>query len=238
MIDFYYAPTPNGLKVALLLAEAGIPHRVHRVRLTAGEQFAPEFRAISPNGKIPAIVDHAPADGGPPLPVFESGAILWYLAAKHGWGLPSGERARLEVLQWLCWQVGGLGPMAGQLGHFAAHAAEPVPYALDRYRREVSRLCGVVDSRLDGREYLAGDYSVADIACYPWLVPHASFGIDLGEHPHLQRWHARIAARPAVARTYEGVADVYAAGAARLDAQARRMLFGATAPAAARQEHP
>ncbi|MBS0395474.1 MAG: glutathione S-transferase family protein [Proteobacteria bacterium] len=220
----------------MLLAEGGIPHRVRRVRLTAGEQFTPQFLAISPNNKIPAIVDHAPADGGAPTAVFESGAILWYLAGKYGWGLPAGERDRLEVLQWLFWQVGGLGPMAGQLGHFAAHAAEPVPYALDRYRREVSRLCAVLDRRLDGRDFLVGDYSIADIACYPWLVPHAAFGIDLGQHPRLQRWYARIAARPAVVRAYEGVADVYAAGASRLDAEARRMLFGATAAVATASE--
>ncbi|MBS0373629.1 MAG: glutathione S-transferase N-terminal domain-containing protein [Proteobacteria bacterium] len=231
MIDFYFAATPNGLKVALFLAETGLAHRVVPVSLRGGEQHAAAFRAISPNGKIPAIVDHAPADGGAPLPVFESGAILWYLAEKHGVLLPAAPRARLEVHEWLIWQVAGLGPMAGQAGHFSAHAPEPVPYALERYRRETARLYGVLDARLAGREFLVGDYSIADLAAYPWVVPHAALGHRLADTPHLARWLAAIAARPATQRVYAGVEDVYARPRSLSDAD-RRALFGTPAAAA------
>lgn len=211
MIDLYFSPTPNGLKVRLFLEESGLPYRVIPVQLSAGQQFAPEFQAISPNSKIPAIVDHAPADGGAPLPVFESGAILLYLAEKSGQMLPRDPRERLQVLQWLVWQVAGLGPMAGQAGYFHVYAPEPVPFALERYTRELRRLYGVLDRQLEGRDYIAGgDYSIADIATYPWIVPHAGHGQNLADFPNLSRWFRTLGERPALRRTYEGVEDVYA----------------------------
>ena len=211
MIDLYYAPTPNGLKVRLFLEETGLPHRLVPVKLSAGQQFEPDFQAISPNSKIPAIVDHAPLDVAAPLPVFESGAILVYLAEKTGQLLPKHPRERFQVLQWLFWQVAGLGPMAGQAGYFRVYAPEPVPFAVERYTRELRRLYGVLDRQLSGREYIAGrGYSIADIATYPWIVPHAGHGQVLAEFPDLARWFRSIGDRPAVRRTYAGVEDVYA----------------------------
>jgi GST-like protein len=202
------------------------------VRLSAGEQHAPAFRAISPNGKIPAIVDHAPADGGPPLSMFESGAILLYLAEKTGALLPHDARARAETVQWLFWQMAGLGPMAGQAGYFRVFAPEPVPPAIERYTRELARLYGVLDHHLAGRDWIAGDdYSIADIACYPWIVPHRAHGQALDDFPHLARWFARIAARPATQRAYAGVEDAYARPPT-FDAAARAVLFGQTTEAA------
>jgi GSH-dependent disulfide-bond oxidoreductase len=211
MIDLYYSATPNGLKIRLFLEEAGLAHRIVPVRLSAGEQFAPEFLAISPNNKIPAIVDHAPEDGGAAQSVFESGAILLYLAEKTGKLMPSSARSRQDMLQWLFWQMAGLGPMAGQAGHFRVHAPEPVTYALDRYMRELQRLYGVLDRRLAGRDWIAGDdYSIADIACYPWIVPHAGHGQNLSGFLNLARWFQAIAERPVTRRVYDGVEDVYA----------------------------
>jgi len=210
VIDLYFSPTPNGLKIRLFLEETGLAHRIVPMRLSAGDQFAPAFVAISPNGKMPAIVDHAPADGGEPLAVFESGAILWYLAEKSGQLLPTG-RDRLTAMQWLFWQMAGLGPMAGQAGYFRVYASEPVPFAIERYTRESRRLYGVLDRRLAGRDFIAGDaYSIADIACYPWVVPHRGHGQDLAEFPDLARWFAAVADRPATRRAYDGVGDVYA----------------------------
>ena len=229
MIDLYYAATPNGLKLKLYLEETGLEHRVVPVRLSAGEQFKPEFLAISPNNKIPAIVDHAPADGGEAVSVFESGAILLYLARKTGLLWPGQERARLQAVQWLFWQVGGLGPMAGQAGHFRAHTPEAVPYAVERYTREVKRLFGVLDRQLQGRDFIAGsEYSIADVACYPWVVPHAGLGQNLADTPNLQGWFERIRSRPATQRAYEGVSDPYAK-AANFTEEERRVLFGAGA---------
>lgn len=226
MIDLYFSPTPNGQKLRLFLEETGLAHRVVPVRLSAGEQFAPEFLAISPNNKIPAIVDHEPADGTAPLALFESGAILVYLADKVGRLLPRSGRERHEVLQWLFWQVSGLGPMAGQAGYFRVYAARPVEAAIERYTRELARLYGVLDRRLAGREYIADDaYSIADIAAYPWIVPHHAHGQDLDRYPNLRRWFDAIAARPATQRAYAGVVDVYA-GPATLTAAARDTLFG------------
>jgi GST-like protein len=211
MIDLYFSPTPNGLKIRLFLEETGLPYRLQPVRLSAGEQFAPHFLAISPNAKIPAIVDHAPGDGAGPLSIFESGAILQYLAEKSGRLLPADARGRLEVMQWLFWQVSALGPMAGQAGYFRVYAVAPIPPAIERYTRELRRLYGVLDRRLEGREFLAGDaYSIADVACYPWIVPHAAHGQDLEAFPELARWFRAIAARPATQRVYAGVEDVYA----------------------------
>jgi GST-like protein len=180
------------------------------VDLSKGEQFRPEFLAIAPNNKIPAIVDHEPSDGGEPLSVFESGAILWYLAEKYGRLLPRTLRERHEVLQWLAWQMAGLGPMAGQAGHFRAHAPASVPYAIDRYTKETTRLYTVLEQRLGAHGYIVGDYSIADIACYPWIVPHRGHGQQLDSFPKLSRWFRAVSERPATQRVYEGVADVYA----------------------------
>ena len=205
MIELYFAATPNGLKLKLFLEEAGLPYFITPVSLSKGEQFKPEFLAISPNNKIPAIVDHAPAGGGAPVTVFESGAILLYLAEKIGQFIPKDTAGRVEVLEWLFWQVAGLGPMAGQAGHFKVYAPEPVPYAIDRYTREVARLYGVLDRRLEGREFIAGEFSIADIACYPWMVGATTIlkealGGHLDGKPAIDRWMREIAARPAVQR--------------------------------------
>jgi GST-like protein len=228
VIDFHFSPTPNGLKVRLFLEEAELEYRIVPVRLSRGEQHRPEFLKISPNGKIPAIVDHAPADGGGPLPVFESGAILLYLAEKCGRFMPKDMRGRIDVLQWVFWQVGGLGPMGGQIGHFNVFAPEKVPYAIDRYTREVHRLYEVLDRRLAGREYVAGDYSIADIACYPWIVPHDGHGQHLDDFPDLKRWFEAIGERSATKTTYEGVVDVYARTGKPMSDEERRILFGRT----------
>jgi len=224
MIDLYFAATPNGLKAKLFLEEAQLPYRAIPVSLSKGEQFKPEFLAISPNNKIPAIVDHAPTGGGEPVQLFESGAILLYLAEKIGRFIPQDIHGRAEVLQWLFWQMAGLGPMAGQIGHFNVYAPEKVPYAIDRYTRETSRLYGVLDRRLADRTFIAGEFSIADIACYPWIVPHEAHGQDLGAFPHLKRWFESMATRPATLRTYEGVENVYAPKQAMSDEE-RKMLF-------------
>lgn len=229
MIDLYFSPTPNGLKVRLYLEEAEVAYRTIAVSLSRGEQLRPEFLAISPNGKIPAIVDHAPPTGTAPLKVFESGAILLYLAEKTGRFMPTDFEGRMEVLQWLFWQVSGLGPMAGQIGHFNVFAPEQVPYAIDRYTREVRRLYNVLDRRLAGREFIAGEYSIADIASYPWIVPHAAHGQDLDEFPHLKRWFETMAQRPGTRATYDGVTDVYSKSEQSLSDEARRILFGRSA---------
>ena len=179
MIDLYYWTTPNGHKITIFLEETGLDYALKPVDIGAGEQFRPEFLAIAPNNRIPAIVDHAPADGGPPLSLFESGAILLYLAEKSGKLLKTDLRTRTDTLQWLFWQMGGLGPMAGQNHHFSQYAPEKIPYAIDRYVDETSRLYGVMNKRLGDREYLAGAYSIADVACYPWIVPHKRQGQEL-----------------------------------------------------------
>jgi GST-like protein len=203
MIDLHYWPTPNGWKVSIALEETGLPYRVLPVDLGRGEQLRPEFLAISPNGRIPALVDHAPADGGAPLALFESGAILVYLAEKSGRFLPGDARGRAEVLAWLFWQVGGLGPMLGQHGHFALYAPERVPYAIERYRREAERLYGVLERRLEGRAHLCGEYSIADMACWPWVVTWKEQGIPLASYPSLRRWYDALKERPGLRRGYE-----------------------------------
>ena len=228
MIDLYYAATPNGLKIKLFLEETGLPYKVFPVNISKGEQFKPEFLAISPNNKIPAIVDQAPAGGGAPIAIFESGAILVYLAEKTGRFISKDTRGRVEVLKWLFWQVGGLGPMAGQAGHFRVYAPEPVPYAIDRYTKEVNRLYGVLDKQLAEHEYVAGEYSIADIAIYPWIVPHVPHGQKLEDFPHLKRWFEVIAARPAVVKAYVGVEAAYS-GAKNISDEERKILFGQTA---------
>ena len=203
MIDLYYWTTPNGHKITIFLEEAGLPYSIKPVNISTGEQFKPEFLKISPNNRIPAIVDNEPADGKGLLSVFESGAILQYLAEKTGKFLPGDARGRSDVMQWLFWQMAGLGPMAGQNGHFNNYAPEKLPYAINRYVKENERLYGVLDERLDGRDFIAGDYSIADMASYPWIVPHERHGQSLDDFPNLKRWFMKIGQRPAVQRAYE-----------------------------------
>ncbi|MCW0209116.1 glutathione binding-like protein [Achromobacter veterisilvae] len=233
MIDLYYWTTPNGHKITLFLEETGLPYKIHPVNIGRGDQFKPEFLAIAPNNRIPAIVDQAPADGGAPVPLFESGAILLYLAEKTGRFLPSDLRGRAEVSQWLFWQMGGLGPMAGQNHHFSGYAPERIPYAIDRYVKETNRLYGVLNKRLADREFVAGDYSIADMAAYPWIVPHAKQGQDLNDFPHLKRWFDAIAARPATQRAY-ALADTVNTAPSVSDEASRRILFGQTAQTVSR----
>lgn len=200
MIDLYYAPTPNGWKISIMLEELGLPYTVFPVNIRTGEQFEPEFLKISPNNRIPAIIDRAPADGGEPIPMFETGAILVYLAEKTGRFLPDDVRGRFGVMQWLMWQMGGLGPMLGQHGHFALYAADKIPYAIQRYRDEASRLYAVLNRQLGKTgAYVAGDdYSIADIACFPWTMTHKAQGFTLDDFPHIKRWYAEVRARPNV----------------------------------------
>lgn len=227
MIDLYYWPTPNGHKITLFLEEAGLDYAIKPVNIGAGDQFKPEFLAISPNNKMPAIVDHAPADGGGPLSVFESGAILLYLANKTGRFFANDLRGKVEVNQWLHWQMGGLGPMTGQYGHFHVYAPEDIPYAKERYQREVLRLLGVLDKRLHGREFIAADeYSIADMAAYPWINPYTQAPLDLAPFANVRRWHAAIAARPATQRAYALTRQVNPAAGQPLSEEERRQLFG------------
>ncbi len=204
MIDFYTWDTPNGQKIRIMLEECDLDYRVHPVNLTLREQFAPEFLAISPNNKIPAIVDSS-GPGGDPISIFESGAILLYLAEKTGRLMSDDERSRWQVSEWLMFQMSALGPILGQLGHFLYFTSEPVPYAVERFSDEAQRLATVVDRRLEGRHYLADDYSIADIACYSWLARHERLGIDLDDLDNLRRWLEAITARPAVQRGLEPV---------------------------------
>ncbi len=203
MIDLYSWPAPNGHKVHILVEELGIPYRLVPINITQGDQHAPGYRAINPNGKIPAIVDHAPADGGAPLTVFETGAILLYLADKAQRFVPTDLRPRNEVLQWLFWQVGGLGPMMGQAQHFFRYAPEPVPYGIARYQNETRRLLKVLDDRLEGREHIGGAYSIADMACFPWVRIHKMTGVPLDDFPRVQAWYGRVRSRPAVGRAMD-----------------------------------
>jgi GST-like protein len=232
MIDLHYWTTPNGHKITLFLEEAGLAYRITPVNIGKGEQFKPEFLRIAPNNRIPAIVDDEPVGGGEPIPVFESGAILLYLADKTGQLIPQDLRGRTETLQWLFWQMGGLGPMAGQNGHFNSAAPEKIPYAIDRYVRETGRLYAVLDKRLEGRDFLAGagrgSYSIADIACYPWIVPHERHQQKLADSPHLQRWFESIQARPATVRAYAKALEVNpaSAGPRVLTDEERRLLYG------------
>ena len=202
MIDLHYWTTPNGHKVSIFLEEAGLPYRIVPVDISKGGQFEPDFLKISPNNRIPAIVDHEPAGGGEPISLFESGAILLYLAEKTGRFLPRDIRGRADVLQWLFWQMGGLGPMAGQNHHFGSAAPERIPYAVDRYVKETARLYGVLNKRLADREFIAGAYSIADMASYPWIVPHERQSQNLDDFPHVRRWFEAITTRPAVIRAY------------------------------------
>jgi GSH-dependent disulfide-bond oxidoreductase len=198
MIDLYFAPTPNGWKISIMLEELGIPYRVIPVNIRAGEQFKPEFLAISPNNRIPAIVDHQPSDGDGPFSAFETGAILIYLADKTGRLIPTELRARSQVIQWLMWQVSALGPMLGQHGHFALYAPEKIAYAIERYRDEAARLYHVLDVQLGktGAFVAGSEYSIADIACFPWTMTHKAQGFTLDDYPNVKRWYATLRARP------------------------------------------
>ncbi|MDR3434928.1 MAG: GSH-dependent disulfide bond oxidoreductase [Rouxiella aceris] len=203
MIDLYYAPTPNGHKITLFLEETGLPYRLHRIDFSVGDQFKPAFLAISPNNKIPAIVDSQPVDGGAPLSVFESGAILQYLAEKSGKLLSKELRERTNTLQWLFWQMAGFGPMLGQNHHFTHYAPQPVPYAIERYQQETKRLYDVLNTQLAQHAYIAGEhYSIADIATYPWVVAHERQRIDLADYPSVRNWFERIKNRPATQKAY------------------------------------
>ncbi len=232
MIALYYWPTPNGHKITIFLEEAGVQYRISPVNIGEGEQFRPEFLAISPNNRMPAIVDDAPRDGGEPLSVFESGAILLYLAEKTGKFLPEDTRGRVRVLKWLFWQVGGLGPMAGQNHHFGRYAPQKIPYAIDRYVNETNRLYGVLDRRLAREPFLAGEYSIADMAAYPWIAPHEAQGQNLKDFPNVERWFEAIAARPAVRRAYAAGAHLQRERSGFTDEE-RRILFGQTAASVA-----
>ncbi len=226
MIELYYWPTPNGHKVTLFLEETGLNYEITPVDIGKGQQFEPAFLAISPNNRMPAIVDRNPKDGGDPISVFESGAILLYLAEKAGQFLPDDPRGRVETIQWLFWQVGGLGPMAGQNHHFNVYAPEKVPYAIERYVKETARLYGVIDKRLADRSFLAGEhYTIADMACYPWIVPHERQQQNLDDFPHLKRWFEGIAARPATQTTYSKGNLVGSTSDLTSD-EAKKILFG------------
>ncbi len=227
MIDFHYWPTPNGHKVTLFLEEAGLDYTIHPVNIGKGDQFKPEYLAFSPNNKMPAIVDHAPADGGAPQTVFESGAILLYLAEKSGQFLSTDPRVRIETLEWLFWQMAGLGPMTGQYGHFNVYAPEKIPYAIDRYTNEANRLLQVLDTHLKDRDFVAGDaYSIADMATYPWIGVYDKAPIDMTPYPEVQRWHAAIKARPATARAYAKAKDVNPDAGKTMSDEEKKLLFG------------
>lgn len=230
MIELYYWTTPNGHKITIFLEEAGLRYRLVPVNISKGEQFNPEFLAISPNNRMPAIVDHAPKDGGKPISVFESGAILLYLAEKTGKYLPHDFRRRMEVMEWLFWQMAGLGPMAGQNHHFSQYAPEKIPYAIERYVKETNRLYGVLNKRLSNREFVAGHYSIADMAIYPWTVPYERQGQNLKDFPDLKRWFEGMRERPAVKRAYARAKEINTAPT--VSEESRKILFGQTAAVA------
>jgi GST-like protein len=233
MIDLYYAPTPNGWKISIMLEECGLPYRVRPMQLGRGDQHTPDFLKLNPNGRMPAMIDHAPIGGGAPLAIFESGAILMYLAEKSGQFLPQDARGKYEVLQWLMWQMGGLGPMLGQNGHFLLYAPEKIAYAIDRYSREAKRLYAVLDAHLaDGRDFIAADYSIADIACFPWIMTHKAQGLTLDDYPHVKRWYALLRARP---KLQAGLA-VGKEDRKPMDEQARKIMFGVDQPAHSQQQ--
>ena len=228
MIDFYYWPTPNGHKVTLFLEETGLDYRIIPINIGKGDQFDPAYLKIAPNNRMPAIVDHAPVGGGEPVSLFESGAILLYLAEKTDRFIPAGLRGRAEVLQWLFWQMGGLGPMAGQNHHFNGYAPEKIPYAIARYVKETARLYGVADKRLADRAFIAGgDYSIADMAIYPWIVPYQNQSQELNDFPNLKRWFDGIAARPATVSAY-AKADIVKNLPEATPEERQRILFGNT----------
>lgn len=226
MIDLHYWPTPNGHKITLFLEEAGLPYTIKPVDIGRGDQFKPDYLAISPNGKMPAIVDRDPADGGEAISVFESGSILLYLADKTQRFIPQDLRGRVEVNNWLFWQMGGLGPMTGQHGHFSVYAPGKIPYAIERYVKESERLLDVLDRRLAGREFIAGDYSIADMACWPWIDPYSKAPLDLQPFAEVRRWHAAIAARPATIRAMARGPQVNPESGQPMGDEEKKILFG------------
>ena len=229
MIEVHYWTTPNGHKVTIFLEEAGLPYKIFPVNIGKGEQFQRAFLEVSPNNRIPAIVDRDPPGGGAAIPVFESGAILVYLAEKTGQFIAKDLRGRVQTLEWLFWQMGNLGPMSGQNNHFSHYAVDKLPYAIERYRNEVNRLYGVLDRRLADRPYIAGDYSIADMASYPWIVLHERQGQNIADFPNVKRWLDAIAARPAVVRAYALVNDINPNQGGIRTAEERAILFGQTA---------
>jgi GST-like protein len=229
MIDVYYWTTPNGHKVTMFLEETQTPYRLVPINIGRGEQFAPEFLRISPNNRIPAIVDNTPVEGDSPVALFESCAILLYLAEKTRLLIPQDLRGRADALQWLFWQAAGLGPMAGQNHHFSQYAPEKLPYAIDRYVKETSRLYAVLDKRLADREFITGAYSIADIASYPWVVPYQRQGQNLDDFPNLKRWLLAIKSRPSTQRAYARAAEINPSTNTAMDEQARKILFGQNA---------
>jgi GST-like protein len=227
MIDLYYWTTPNGHKMTMFLEETGRPYTIHPVNIGKGDQFKPEFLKISPNNRIPAIVDSAPTDGGGPIAMFESGAILLYLADKVGRFIPRDTRARLDCIQWLFWQMGNLGPLAGQNHHFVHYAPEKIPYAIDRYVNETGRLYAVLNKRLADREFISGEYTIADMASYPWVLPERQ-SQNIDEFPHLKRWKEAIKARPATQAAYARTKEINpGARGIQTDAE-KKILFGQT----------
>jgi GST-like protein len=228
VIQLYYWPTPNGHKITLFLEEAGLPYQIHGVNIGKGEQFQPDFLKISPNNRMPAIVDTEPVDKGGPLSVFESGAILIYLAEKTGKFLPKDLRGRFKTLEWLAWQVGGLGPMAGQVNHFVHYAPEKLPYAVDRYVKEVSRLFAVMDRQLANSPYLAGDFSIADMASYPWTAIWERQQQKIEDFPNVKRWLDTMANRAGVKAAYEK-AKAYQSNRSNTDPEVAKILFGQSA---------
>ena len=227
MIDLYYWTTPNGHKMTMFLEETAMPYTIHPVNIGKGDQFKPEFLKISPNNRIPAMVDTAPTDGGEPIAMFESGAMLLYLADKVGRFIPRDARARLDCIQWLFWQMANLGPMAGQNHHFVHYAPEKLPYAIDRYVNETGRLYAVLNKRLADREFISGEYTVADMASYPWVLPERQ-SQNIDEFPHLKRWKEAIKARPATQRAYSKAKEINPqAGGIRTEGE-KKILFGQT----------
>ncbi|MDJ0725848.1 MAG: glutathione S-transferase N-terminal domain-containing protein [Prochloraceae cyanobacterium] len=226
MIELYYWPTPNGHKITIFLEEAELDYRIVPVNIGAGDQFKPDFLKISPNNRMPAIIDTAPDDGGESISIFESGAILLYLAEKTGKFLPRDLRTRKTVIEWLFWQVGGLGPMAGQNHHFSQYAPEKIPYAIARYVNETNRLYGVLDRQLANFEYIAGEYSIADMASYPWIVSHQKQSQNLDDFPNLKRWFETIKNRKAVIKAYEKGQEVSSGSV--VTEESKKILFGQT----------
>ena len=230
MIDVYYWPTPNGHKITMFLEETGEPYKIVPVNIGKGEQFQPDFLKFSPNNRMPALIDHKPKDGGAPVEIFESGAMLLYLAEKYGKFMPQDLRKRYDVIQWVMWQMGGLGPMAGQNHHFAVYAPEKLPYAINRYVNETNRLYGVLNKRLADRPFIAGDYSIADMMSYPWIVPWKRQGQNLDDFPHLRRWFDSIRERPATVRAYELTDKINPNAAIGINTdEQKKILFGQTA---------
>ena len=225
MIDLYYWTTPNGHKITIFLEEAGLPYKIHPINIGKGEQFSPEFLKIAPNNRIPAIIDTEASDGDKPISIFESGAILWYLAEKTKKFIPQDTRGKVMVSEWLFWQMAGLGPMAGQNHHFNVYAPEKIPYAIDRYVKETARLYGVLNKQLDGREFVAGEYSIADMAIYPWIVPYENQGQKLSDFPHLKKWFEKMGERPAVKKAYALAGEINPAAGKPLSDEEKKILF-------------